>query len=538
MIGDSTYNGIIMDINQNGVWDKGEVRAVYDDGSPALTKSIFGRQFNFDAGVIPLISTKKVFTKTAIKEMLLFWVKQTVLEKDFKSENVKVWDEWFDNGSLGKSYAYQFESRPIREVVIVQKREFVPDSHQDHVKVECLIPKVVPSKHDGLHTHEKYGDFEVLGETANDGDYKIVVRFVKTGFVTLVNSSDFIKRLFKDVYNKIDYFGNGCLGDLSKVKNLSDDDVNHLKVVWTNMLKRCYNSNDRDYCNYGAKGCKVSNRWQCFEFFLEDVKLIPQYFIAKQNGFKGWCLDKDYYSANYYSLNTCVFITKSDNVLYVKSKPFSVSGDLVNGVYISTLEVASLLNCYGKGVNSALKGVQKTCKSHKFEFLETDEIYRYKLSENQVINLINEIKNNPNSKRLLTSFWNFRDVKDKALQECAFQTQWKVTTDQLDLILTQRSCDSGLGLPFNWFQYKALQCAIAHCCGLKCGVFHHQIGDLHYYDRHESLLLDQICGEVSGFEPELRITANHKNFFELTVDDFELTNYESIGDSIPMSIAI
>src|SRR5690606_13376693 len=115
---------------------------VYEDGSPAYTKSIFGKQVVFEEGEIPLLTTKHVGWKTAFKEMRLFWILQTVKKEDFEKENVKVWQEWFlDDGTLGKSYAYQFESRPKKEIVKVKKRPSKKKHADDlpNVKVNDLI---------------------------------------------------------------------------------------------------------------------------------------------------------------------------------------------------------------------------------------------------------------------------------------------------------------------------------------------------------------------------------------------------------------
>src|SRR5690606_23908941 len=111
---------------------------------------------------------------------------------------------------------------------------------------------------------------------------------------------------------------------------------------------------------------------------------------------------------------------------------------------------------------------------------------------NQVVELLDGIKNTPKCRRLMTSFWDFENAPDKALQECAWATQWDVRNGKLNMILIQRSVDIACGLPFNWLQYYELQCLVAHCCGLEVGDFIHQMGNVHYYDRHEELLLEQV----------------------------------------------
>lgn len=269
-VADLKYNALIEDVMISGVWDVGQdVRAKYADGTPAHSKNLFGYQVKFEEGELPLVTSAKVFTTTAIKEMLLFWVHQTVQKKDFDDWNCKIWDEWFkSDGTLGQSYAAQFQK-----------------------------------------------------------------------------------------------------------------------------------------------------------------------------------------------------------------------GD-----------------------------------------------------RNQVAELLYNIKYNPTSKRLMTSFWDFENAPDKALQECAWATQWFVRDGKLDLILIQRSLDVGLGCKFNWFQYSALQHLIAHASGLRVGSFTHQIGVAHYYDRHESILLNQLS--LPQFEqPILRINPNLTDFWSAKPSDFILSEYEH-GPHLPMEVAI
>jgi len=269
---DQVYKGIVENIKNNGYWDTGDdVRTVYSDGKPAYAKSIFGLQVRFNAGDLPLITTKKLFTETAKKEMILFWVKQTVKKEDLDNWNVKIWENWFkEDGTLGKSYASQFQ-----------------------------------------------------------------------------------------------------------------------------------------------------------------------------------------------------------------------------------------------------KG-----------------------QRNQVVELINGIKNTPKSRRLMTSFWDFENAPNKALQECAWATQWDVRNGKLNLILIQRSVDTALGLPFNWFQYSVLQHLIAHCCGLEVGEFTHQMGNVHYYDRHEKLLLEQVNYDIYVSEPKILINESLKDFFNTEISDITLLDYECSEENFKYDIAV
>lgn len=269
---DKVYKDLFYQIHYNGDWDYGEeVRTKYADGETAYAKSIFGYQVKFPKGVVPLITTKKVFTQTAIKEMILFWVKQTVKKEDFDKWNVKIWDEWFlPDGTLGEAYAAQFQ-----------------------------------------------------------------------------------------------------------------------------------------------KGAK-----------------------------------------------------------------------------------------------------------------------------NQVVELINNIKKTPKSRRLMTSFWDFENVEKKALQECAWATQWDVRNGDLNLILIQRSVDFGNGCCFNWWQYYVLQCLIARCCKLEVGEFIHQMGNVHYYDRHEDLLLEQMKEPIYDNDVKVLINESLDDFFKTELSDIVLENFKCSNKKYVYEIAI
>ena len=98
------------------------------------------------------------------------------------------------------------------------------------------------------------------------------------------------------------------------------------------------------------------------------------------------------------------------------------------------------------------------------------------------------------------------------------------------------SGDIGLGIPFNWFQYKVLQMLIAKCTGYKPGRFIHQIGNLHYYDRHETALLEQLS-LPTFVQPSVEINKDIEDFFSVTAEDIQVIGYEC-GVYLPMEVAI
>lgn len=170
--------------------------------------------------------------------------------------------------------------------------------------------------------------------------------------------------------------------------------------------------------------------------------------------------------------------------------------------------------------------------------LGTSYAYQMQRGErNQVKELLHNLVINPYSKRHLVSFWNYEEVKEKALQECCWAFQFNVSNDHLDLLLIQRSSDIGLGLPTNWNTYRALQELVAHCSGYKVGRFIHQIGNLHYYNNQEEGLLKVL--DLPEYDQPTLILDKSKgtDFFNYSWNDFKIENYNH-GPFIPFEVAI
>lgn len=151
--------------------------------------------------------------------------------------------------------------------------------------------------------------------------------------------------------------------------------------------------------------------------------------------------------------------------------------------------------------------------------------YGYQLKKyKQIENLIYNLKNHPYSRRHLISFWNEEDKQYKALQECAWAVQFNVRNGQLDMLLIQRSVDSALGLPYNWSGYYSILLMLAQATGYEVGEFIHQMGNIHYYDRHEELLLQQIKGNQHP-QPKVKLNEEINDFFDFTPNDYKVENY-------------
>jgi len=147
-----------------------------------------------------------------------------------------------------------------------------------------------------------------------------------------------------------------------------------------------------------------------------------------------------------------------------------------------------------------------------------------KESIDQISQVIDQIKNNPDSRRLIVSAWNVSVVEDMALPPCHTLFQFYVADGKLSCQLYQRSADIFLGVPFNIASYALLVLMIAKVCDLKPGDFVHTLGDAHLYLNH----LDQVDEQLSRTPkklPVMKITNDTDNIFDLKYEDFSLEEY-------------
>ena len=139
--------------------------------------------------------------------------------------------------------------------------------------------------------------------------------------------------------------------------------------------------------------------------------------------------------------------------------------------------------------------------------------------------VIDQIKNNPDSRRLIVSAWNVGEIENMALPPCHAFFQFYVANGKLSCQLYQRSADIFLGVPFNIASYALLTMMIAQVCNLEVGEFVHTLGDAHLYSNHLEQAELQLSRETKTL-PKMKINPEIKNIFEFTIDDFELLNYD------------
>ena len=143
----------------------------------------------------------------------------------------------------------------------------------------------------------------------------------------------------------------------------------------------------------------------------------------------------------------------------------------------------------------------------------------------QVDRVLFDLKHNPQSRRILTNIYNFEDLHEMHLYPCAYSMTFNVTGNKLNGILNQRSQDTLTANNWNVVQYAVILHMFAQVSGLEAGELVHVISDAHIYDRHVPIV-EEILKNPQYPAPTFKMNKDIKNFYDFTVDDFELENYQ------------
>jgi len=143
----------------------------------------------------------------------------------------------------------------------------------------------------------------------------------------------------------------------------------------------------------------------------------------------------------------------------------------------------------------------------------------------QITQAVNDIKNNPNSRRIIVSAWNAAEIEQMALPACHMIFQFYVANGKLSLQMYQRSCDVFLGVPFNIASYSLMLLMMAQATGLEAGEFVHTFGDAHIYNNHFEQVKLQLSRQPKKL-PTMKLNPEVKNIFDFKYADFTLEDYD------------
>lgn len=166
--------------------------------------------------------------------------------------------------------------------------------------------------------------------------------------------------------------------------------------------------------------------------------------------------------------------------------------------------------------------------------------YGYIVNKYDLVNkVINGLKKSPFGRRHIIDMWQYTDLAEKAqLDMCAFLTMWSTRGGYLDCTMIIRSSDYLVAGHVNRMQYVALQMMIAKATGFKPGKFHILSQNLHYYDRHRQQLNELLSRTPSEKNPILLFNPKSDNFYEFTIDDFTMKDYEPVKPQLSFELGI
>ncbi len=218
------------------------------------------------------------------------------------------------------------------------------------------------------------------------------------------------------------------------------------------------------------------------------------------------------------TLRRTAFKSAIDEILWIWQKKSNNVHDLNSHIWDSWAdETGSIGKAYGYQL-----GVKSVYPEGEFD---------------QVDRVLFDLKNNPSSRRILTNIYNFQDLHEMHLYPCAYSMTFNVTGNKLNGILNQRSQDTLTANNWNVVQYAVLLHMFAQVSGLEVGEFVHVISDAHIYDRHVPIV-EEILKNPQYPAPIFKMNKDVKNFYDFTVDDFELVdyNYTKLDKKIEVAI--
>lgn len=275
-----------------------------------------------------------------------------------------------------------------------------------------------------------------------------------------------------------------------------------------NIADRLFIESCKEILNNGVwdKEYDVRPRW-------EDGN--PAYTIKK------FCLVNRYDLSKEFpilTLRKTNFTAAVDELLWIWQKKSNNVNDLNSHIWDSWAdETGSIGKAYGYQL-----GIK-----HKYKEGEFDQVDR----------VIFDLKNNPNSRRIMTNIYNFEDLHAMHLYPCAYSMTFNVSGNKLNAILNQRSQDMLAANNWNVVQYSILVHMMAQISGLEAGELVHVIADAHIYDRHVPII-EELIKQESHSAPKLIIDKSINNFYDFKVDSFKLDDYTFNHFKVKVPIAV
>ena len=476
---------------------------------------------SFEDG-FPAISSKRLAFKSVVGELI--WLLSGSSSINYLKENsIPIWNkdaEVFDavNGTcVGKSYGYQWRTRGG-----------IPDCKPMKIEPFEIMLSEPPLK---TFNDKIYEGLDIISEPFLKKNHKIVqVRFKDSGYICNTRLDRINSK--KDPY-KPNFRGVACMGVYDK-ESLNLDKI---KNIWKGMISRCYNIDNENYKYYGGRGVSVSNRWKCFEFFLEDISLIEGWNL-KFNDWDNFNLDKDIIGDGFlYSKDTCIWLSKSDNTRKSKNKyTYTIAKGSREISFSNISEVVGKFIRNQGNLGSLLSGKRNYCEGWHLKSKEKN-----KNGVDQIDELVKGMKKDIMSSRLKVEAWNPSDSNEISLVPChtGFQIIGVPLGDDefgFELHWNQRSVDVFLGLPFNIASYAVLAKILEEITGFKALGIQGDLKCVHLYGNSIEAAMEQVERPIIEQKSNLIINRNIEDVNDL--DLLEISNFELEGYTSHKSIKV
>lgn len=548
------------------------LRHTLENGEPSTDRTGVGTirtfgymmRFNLQEG-FPAVTTKKL-AFNAVKSELLWFIEGSTDERRLceilygvrDPAKKTIWTAnanspyWRPNaqfeGDLQHVYGYQwrkwnaYDNWKNTVTLVKQNAEtgvdspfFIdfPTALPSTTNVDDFVGRVFNSKNSG--------DFLVLEKLpTRNGNTYYRVQFL-SGIKTIAEFSrpNIKKGTVKNPYAMLAANGSGCYGIITKKSAYLTKAYN----MWLNMMERCHGTHPEKTLHYKQKGIFVDSNWRCFSNFYRDIHALVGFEQWKADP-SNYDLDKDYFGNQFYGAKTTIFLpskynmhilTNSSNLGHCYTATNKKTGEIFK--FTSPAFFNSHTNTRGV-VDRALRTQHGETKTWKFTKENPPEGYKWRQQfyVDQLKEVINQIKTNPDSRRIILSAWNPVELSKMALPPCHVMAQFSVINGVLNCMLTQRSVDLFLGCPFNIASYSLLTHMIAHVCDLKVGEFIHNMGDAHIYYNHIDAVKEQLAREPLPL-PKLWLNPEVRDIEKFTMDDIKLLDYQCYETiSAPMAV--
>lgn len=306
------------------------------------------------------------------------------------------------------------------------------------------------------------------------------------------------------------------------VGTLDREKYHRIFTLWSNMMHNFY-GNELSFHSDIHGGESVSPVWWSFDRFVDTVTSLP--------GYSQWCVDDSmmltphYYGSDVFSPSTCVFLKKKDahNTTVFEDTAVKINGELYPSV-----------DAYFGDIYDSTFAHENWEKGKPYKGVHLDDVqtipvkdghvWRYRMYIDQISDVVEQLKNNPESRRMIVNSWNVSELENMALPPCHMTFQFYVADGKLSCHLYQRSADMFLGVPFNIASYSLLTHMIAQQVGLDIGEFVWTGGDCHIYSNHVEQVKEQLGREPRQY-PELKLRKKD-SLFDYEIGDAQVEGYD------------